>query len=87
MCLAVPGQILSTAGDDIMRTARVSFGGVVKQVSLAYLPEAKVDDYVIVHAGFALSIVDEAEAKTVFEYLERLGLEDAGEPGGEGTGR
>ncbi len=81
MCLAVPGKILSTEGDDaITRLARVSFGGVVKEVSLAYLPEAKVDDYVIVHAGFALSIVDEAEAKTVFEYLTQLSAEDgAGE--------
>ena len=73
MCLAVPGKILSTAGDDaITRLARVSFGGVVKEISLAYLPEAKVDDYVIVHAGFALSIVDEAEAQTVLEYLAQI---------------
>jgi len=76
MCLAVPGKILTTEGDDaITRLARVSFGGVVKEVSLAYLPESKVDDYVIVHAGFALSIVDEAEAKTVFEYLAQLASE------------
>ena len=84
MCLAVPGKIVSTEGDDpITRTAKVSFGGVVKDISLAYLPEAKVDDYVIVHAGFALSIVDEAEAKTVFDYLERIA---AAEGGGDGEG-
>ena len=60
--------------------ARVSFGGVVKEVSLAYVPEAKVGDYVIVHVGFALSIVDEEEAQTVFEYLTQIAAEDgAGE--------
>jgi hydrogenase expression/formation protein HypC len=75
MCLAVPGKIVSVVGDDPMtRMARVSFGGVVKEVSLAYLPEAGVDDYVIVHAGFALSQIDEAEAQRVFEELERLAL-------------
>jgi hydrogenase expression/formation protein HypC len=80
MCLAVPGKILSVAGDDPMtRVARVSFGGVIKEVSLAYLPEAGVDDYVIVHAGFALSQIDEAEALRVFEELQRLALAD-GEP-------
>ncbi|RPJ71954.1 MAG: HypC/HybG/HupF family hydrogenase formation chaperone [Acidobacteria bacterium] len=80
MCLAVPGKILSTTGDDpITRSGRVSFGGVVKEVSLAYLPEAKADDYVIVHAGFALSIVDEAEATAVFEYLTQLAAEDGEE--------
>ena len=83
MCLAVPGQIVSTDGADFTRTARVSFGGVVKEVSLAYVPEAKVDDYVIVHAGFALSIVDEAEARTTLEYLATLAAE---EEGGEGQG-
>lgn len=73
MCLAVPGKILSIAGDDPMqRTARVSFGGIVKEVSLAYVPEAKVDDYVIVHVGFAISTLDEAEANRTFEYLQQM---------------
>jgi hydrogenase expression/formation protein HypC len=77
MCLAVPGKIVSVEGEDPMtRVARVSFGGVVKEVSLAYLPEAGVDDYVIVHAGFALSQIDEAEAMRVFEELQRLALAD-----------
>jgi len=53
-------------------SARVSFGGVVKQVSLAYVPEAKVGDYVMVHTGFAISIVDEAEAAEVWGYLEQM---------------
>jgi len=74
MCLAVPGKILSVAGDDpLTRTARVSFGGIVKEVSLAYTPQARVGDHVIVHVGFALNVLDEAEAGRVFEYLEQMG--------------
>jgi hydrogenase expression/formation protein HypC len=73
MCLAIPGKVLSIEGtDDLTRTGRVSFGGVVKEVNLAYVPEARVDDYVIVHVGFALSIVDEDEANRVFEYLREM---------------
>ena len=74
MCLAVPGKILSIEGTDpVLRTGRVSFGGIVKQVNLAYVPEAKVEDYVLVHVGFAISTVDEEEAKQVFEYLKQMG--------------
>jgi hydrogenase expression/formation protein HypC len=73
MCLAVPGRIVSLAGDDPWtRTAKVSFGGVMKEVNMAYLPDVKVDDYVIVHAGFALSQIDEAEAVRMFEELSKL---------------
>ena len=73
MCLAIPGKILSTSGEGpIGRTGRVIFGGIVKEVNLAYTPEAKVDDYVIVHVGFALSIVDETEAQRIFEYLKEM---------------
>ncbi len=65
MCLAVPGQVLSISqGDDpLMMTGKVSFGGVVKEVSLAYVPEVQIGDYVIVHVGFALSIVDQEAAQ------------------------
>lgn len=74
MCLAVPGKILSVTGDDpLTRSARVSFGGVVKEVNLSCVPEAKVGDYVVVHVGFALSIVDEQEAQQVFDYLNQMG--------------
>ncbi len=73
MCLAVPGKILAVAGEHEFRTGQVSFGGVVKQVSLAYVPEANVGDYVIVHVGFAISIVDEQEAQHTFEYLRQMG--------------
>jgi hydrogenase expression/formation protein HypC len=65
--------LTSISGEDLQRTGKVSFGGVVKEVSLAYVPEAQVGDYVIVHVGFALSVVDEAEAQRVFGYLEEMG--------------
>ncbi|WP_035985288.1 HypC/HybG/HupF family hydrogenase formation chaperone [Leptolyngbya sp. KIOST-1] len=72
MCLAIPGQILSTAGDDLDRTGRVSFGGVVKEVSLAYVPQAEVGDYVVVHVGFAISQLDLHEAEQTLHYLEQM---------------
>jgi hydrogenase expression/formation protein HypC len=85
MCLAIPGKVLSIVGDDPMtRSGRVGFGGIVKEVNLAYVPEVKLGDYVIVHVGFALSIVDEKEANQVFEYLKQIGelaeLEDTPPP-------
>ncbi len=74
MCLAVPGKIMSIEGDDpILRSGRVDFSGVIKQINLAYVPEAKVGDYVLVHVGFAINIIDEAEANQVFEYLRQMG--------------
>ena len=73
MCLAVPGKIESVTGTDFERMARVNFSGVVKEISLAYVPEAEVGDYVLVHVGFAISKVDEAEAKQVFQYLVEMG--------------
>ncbi len=81
MCLAVPGKIISIEGTDpIFRTGRVSFGGVLKQINLAYVPEARVGDHVLVHVGFAISIVDEEEAREVFEYLKQMNdLADAEE--------
>lgn len=87
MCLAVPGRIIEISDEDpLQRMGRVDFGGIVKEISLAYLPEAKTGDYVIVHVGFALSLVDEAEARKVFEYLERMGeLSELETPGGEKT--
>ena len=74
MCLAVPGKIISIEeADATFRTGRVDFAGIVKNVSLSYLPEAVVGNYVLVHVGFALSIVDEKEAAQVFEYLRQMG--------------
>lgn len=72
MCLAVPGRILAISGDDFFRTARVDFGGIVKEVNLACVPEARIDDYVLVHVGVALSVVDEREAAEVFSYLKEM---------------
>lgn len=75
MCLAVPGKIISISDDEpLLRMARVSFGGLIKQVSLAYVPEAVVEDYVIVHAGFALSILDRDEAQRTLDLVEQLNL-------------
>jgi hydrogenase expression/formation protein HypC len=80
MCLAIPGKIESISGDDpLSRTGKVNFGGILKEVSLAYVPEVKVGDYVIVHVGFALSRLDEDEAHKVFDYLKEM--EDLGELG------
>jgi hydrogenase expression/formation protein HypC len=72
MCLAVPGKILSIDGAGFARTARISFGGIVKQVSLAYLPEAEVGDYAMVHVGFAISLLDEEEALRTLDYLKQM---------------
>ncbi len=74
MCLAVPGKIVSIEGaDPLLRSGRVDFAGIVKQINLAYVPEAMVGDYVLVHVGFAISTIDEQEAMQVFEYLRQMG--------------
>ena len=73
MCLAIPGKVESISGNDqLSRVGKVNFGGILKEVSLAYVPEVKVGDYVIVHVGFALSRLDEDEAHKVFEYLKEM---------------
>ncbi|HVC10347.1 MAG TPA: HypC/HybG/HupF family hydrogenase formation chaperone [Burkholderiales bacterium] len=73
MCLAVPGRIVSIAeAAPLMRVGKVDFGGVAREVNLAYVPEAVVGDYVLVHVGFALSLIDEAEAQRVFGYLQEI---------------
>ena len=86
MCLAIPGKITGISGDDpLMRIGKVDFGGILKEVSLAYVPEARLGDYVIVHVGFALSRVDEEEAKQVFAYLRQMEELSALEPSGAGV--
>ena len=73
MCLAIPGKITTITGEDpLSRIGKVDFGDILKEVSLAYVPEAKIGNYVVVHVGFAISIVDEDEANTVFEYLREM---------------
>jgi hydrogenase expression/formation protein HypC len=82
MCLAVPGKIVSIDKNSTPIMAKVNFGGVLKDVCLEFVPDAKVNDYAVVHVGFALSILDEKEAKEtikIFEEMERLANEkDAG---------
>jgi hydrogenase expression/formation protein HypC len=85
MCLAIPGRIESISGDEpLTRMGKVNFGGIRKEACLAYVPEAQVGDYVIVHVGFALSRVDEEEARKVFEYLKEM--EELGELGESSAG-
>ena len=74
MCLAIPGEVLEISdGEALLRTGRVSFGGMVREVNLACVPEARAGDFVIVHVGLALSVVDRVEAERVFEYLRQVG--------------
>ncbi len=73
MCLAIPGKIMTVTGDDpLFRTAKVDFDGVAREVSLSCLPQAKVGDYVIVHVGVAISLLDEEEAKQTLEDFQQL---------------
>jgi hydrogenase expression/formation protein HypC len=73
MCLAVPGRVLELREAGDLRAARVDFGGVVREASLAFVPDARVGDYVLVHVGFAISLIDEAAARATFETLAELG--------------
>lgn len=75
MCLAIPGKILSISRqlDETFQFGNVSFGGITKEVNLCMVPEAKINDYVLVHVGVAISVIDEAEAQLTFEYLKQMG--------------
>jgi hydrogenase expression/formation protein HypC len=78
MCLAVPGQVESIHEEHGSRMGRVNFGGVVKEICLAYLPDIAVGDYTIVHVGFAISKIDEASALATLKTFADLGLLDEG---------
>jgi hydrogenase expression/formation protein HypC len=78
MCLAVPGQVESIHEENGMRMGRVNFGGVVKEICLAYLPQIAVGDYTIVHVGFAISRIDEASARETLRTFAELGLLEKG---------
>lgn len=78
MCLAVPAKVESISDDDGTLMGRVNFGGVVKEVCLAYLPEIAVGDYAIVHVGFAISKIDEASARETLRTFAELGILEAG---------
>jgi len=85
MCLAIPGKInsIELQHNGMVRMAKISFGGIVKEASLEMLPDADVGDYVLVHVGVAISKVNELEAEKTFKYLEEIGelgeLEDVDE--------
>ena len=72
MCLAVPGKIISIQGEDLMRSGKISFSGVVKEVNLAYLPEAQVGDYAIIHAGVAIATLDPEAAEQTLRDLQEI---------------
>jgi hydrogenase expression/formation protein HypC len=75
MCLAIPGKIVSISSqlDETFRNGKVSFGGILKDVNLCMVPEAQTGDYVLVHVGVAISVVDEEEAQKTFSYLKQMG--------------
>ena len=74
MCLGVPGKISEVTDNALLRMGKVDFGGVVREVCLAYVPEAQVGDYVVVHVGFAISQIDEAGARQTFELMKEAGI-------------
>lgn len=82
MCIAVPGNIKSITGDDpLTRIGRVDFGGLLREINLALVPEVGVNDWVLVHAGFAIGVIDEQEAQKVFEDLRSITESGADDPG------
>ena len=73
MCLGVPGKVVETYENEVgMVMGKVNFSGIIKEVCMAYIPDIQVDDYVVVHVGFAISKVDEKEAMEVFEFLKQM---------------
>jgi hydrogenase expression/formation protein HypC len=76
MCLAIPGKILSSEVANGVRVGRVQFGGITRDACLDFVPEASVGDYVIVHVGFAISVVDREEAERSYELLQSMGVLD-----------
>jgi hydrogenase expression/formation protein HypC len=74
MCLAIPGKVISVGEENGIRIGRVLFGGVTQPVSLDFVPEASIGDYVMVHVGFAISRVNQEEAEKTWQTLEEMGL-------------
>ena len=72
MCLGIPGKVVETYREQDVLMGKVEFGGVFKRVCLEHVPEVRIGDYVLVHVGFALNTIDEAEARRVFEFLEEM---------------
>ena len=86
MCLGIPGRVETVERDEVLGRVcgRVNFGGILKEVNLSCTPEAQVGDYVVVHVGFSISIVDEQQAHEVFDYLKQIGSLDELEIPGDG---
>lgn len=84
MCLAIPGQIVEITEDQpLTRTGRVRFGGITRPINLAFVPEARVGDFILAHVGVAISRIDEEQARTIFDYLDQIGALELGpEPDG-----
>ena len=86
MCLGIPGKLLEILERDSLPMGKVEFGGIVKDICLAYVPEVQVGEYVLVHVGFAISRIDEEEAQEIFSYIQQIGelseLEDDALPAG-----
>jgi hydrogenase expression/formation protein HypC len=74
MCLGIPGRVVEVGPEGLMRMGKVDFGGVVREVCLAYVPEAQIGDYVIVHVGFAISQLDEDEAQETLKLMAEIGI-------------
>ncbi len=74
MCLGIPGKIIETYEQNGLKMGRVDFGGVVRETCLAYVPDAQIGDYTIVHVGFALNLIDEDEAQKTLELFNQIGL-------------
>ena len=77
MCLAIPGKVLEIQGSIGSRIGRVQFGGIVRQVQFTFVPEVRVGDFVMVHVGFAISVVDAEEAERTYQILQSMGLLEA----------
>jgi hydrogenase expression/formation protein HypC len=74
MCLGIPGKIIEIYEQAGLKMGRVDFGGVIKEACLAYVPDAQIGDYTIIHVGFALNLIDEAEAQKTLELFDQIGL-------------
>lgn len=72
MCLGIPGKILEIYQKNFLRMAKIDFGGIFKEVCLAYTPEARVGDYALIHVGFAISLMDEEEAQEALKLIKEV---------------
>jgi hydrogenase expression/formation protein HypC len=76
MCLAIPGQIVSIEGEEFSRTGKINFSGIVKEINLAFVPEAEIGNWVIVHAGVALNVLDEEAARETLATIDEINSQE-----------